>query len=202
MPSNTMVPDPSMDRKERVEDKTLIPTPNAHPRAGGSSRTSIHPLLPRSPPSQSYAAQHTSSQAPPTPSTSYTPASPVPPHRNGDMYSENSALLNGPPPAYTPSPVSPTTTNEPVERSYSTFPEHRLESAIPPDREPESMGVPPYEPNERTPLSSVAKLTPTKKRWLKHFGIAVLVLIIFTMLTTATFRHDKSVSLMLYFYKM
>ncbi|KAH7369761.1 hypothetical protein BKA65DRAFT_387535 [Rhexocercosporidium sp. MPI-PUGE-AT-0058] len=191
--SNTMVSDPSIDRKERVEDKTLIPPPNAQQRAGGSSRTAIHPLLPRSPPSQSYASQHTSSQSPPT-STIYTPASPVSPHRNEEMFSENSALLNGPPPAYTPSPVSPTTTSDPVERSYSTFPEHRLESAIPPTREPESMGAPPYEPSERTPLASVPKLTPTRKRWLKQFGVAVLVLIIITMFTTATFQHDKSVS--------
>ncbi|KAH7382903.1 hypothetical protein BKA64DRAFT_683500 [Cadophora sp. MPI-SDFR-AT-0126] len=190
MPSNTMVADPSLDRKERVEDKTLIPTPNVQQRAGQSSRTSMHPLLSRSPPSQSYASQQASSQSPPTP-TSNTPVSPVSPHRNEEMFSENSALLNGPPPAYTPSPVSPTTTSEPVERSYSTFPEHRLESGIPPAREPESMGAPAYEPTENTPLASIKKLTPTKKRWLKHLGIAVLVLIIFTMFTTATFRHDK-----------
>ncbi|KAH9214952.1 hypothetical protein DL95DRAFT_364973 [Leptodontidium sp. 2 PMI_412] len=191
MPSNTMVSDPSIDRKERVEDKTLIPTPNVQQRAGGSSRTPAHPLLSRSPPSQSYASQHTSSQSPPS-STIYTPTSPVSPRRNEEMFSENSALLNGPPPAYTPSPVSPTATNDPVDRSYSTFPDHRLEAAIPPTREPESMGVPPFEPSERTPLASVPKLTPTRKRWLKHFGIAVLVLIIFTMFTTSTFRHDKS----------
>ncbi|PVH87915.1 hypothetical protein DL98DRAFT_566312 [Cadophora sp. DSE1049] len=190
MPSNTMVADPSLDRKERVEDKTLIPTPNVQQRAGQSSRTSMHPLLSRSPPSQSYASQQTSSQSPPTP-TSYTPVSPVSPRRNEEMFSENSALLNGPPPAYTPGPVSPTTTSEPVERSYSTFPEHRLESGIPPAREPESMGAPAYEPTENTPLASIKKLTPTKKRWLKHLGIAVLVLIIFAMFTTATFRHDK-----------
>ncbi|KAK0113790.1 hypothetical protein ONS95_014040 [Cadophora gregata] len=190
MPSNTMVADPSLDRKERVEDKTLIPTPNIQQRAGQSSRSSMHPLLSRTPPSQSYASQQASSQSPPTP-TSYTPASPVSPHRNEEMFSENSALLNGPPPAYTPSPVSPTTASEPVERSYSTFPEHHLESGIPPLREPESMGAPAYEPTENTPLASIKKLTPTKKRWLKHFGFAVLALVLFTMFTTATFRHDK-----------
>ncbi|KAL2072416.1 hypothetical protein VTL71DRAFT_11759 [Oculimacula yallundae] len=188
MRSNTMVPDPSMDRKDRVEDKTLIPTPNASQRAGGSSRTSIHPLLPRSPPSQSYASQHASSRSP-TASTSYTPTSPISSPRNEEMFSENSALLNGPPPAYTPSPVSPTTTSEPADRSYSTFQESRLESGLPPTRQPESMGVPSYEPNESTPLT---KLTPVRRRWLKHFGIAVLVLIVFTMLTAGTFRHDKS----------
>jgi len=192
MPPNTMVADPSLDRKERVEDKTLIPTPNVQQRAGQSSRTSMHPLLSRSPPSQSYASQPASSQSPPTP-TSYTPVSPVSPRRNEEMFSENSALLNGPPPAYTPSPVSHITTSEPAERSYSTFPEHRLESGIPPAREPESMGAPAYEPTENTPLASIKKLTPTKKRWLKHMGIAVLVLVIFTMFTTATFRHDKEV---------
>lgn len=190
MPPNTMVADPSLDRKERVEDKTLIPTPNVQQRAGQSSRTSMHPLLSRSPPSQSYASQPASSQSPPTP-TSYTPVSPVSPRRNEEMFSENSALLNGPPPAYTPSPVSHITTSEPAERSYGTFPEHRLESGIPPAREPESMGAPAYEPTENTPLASIKKLTPTKKRWLKHMGIAVLVLVIFTMFTTATFRHDK-----------
>ena len=64
MPPNTMVADPSLDRKERVEDKTLIPPPNVQQRAGQSSRTSMHPLLSRSPPSQSYASQPASSQSP------------------------------------------------------------------------------------------------------------------------------------------
>ncbi|CZT42637.1 uncharacterized protein RSE6_02572 [Rhynchosporium secalis] len=187
LPSNTMVPDPSMDRKEWVEDKTLIPPPNAQQRLGESSRTiPVHPLSSRSPPSQSYASQHASSHSP---NTSNTPASPIAPSRNEDMVSENSALLNGPPPAYTPSPVSPTTTNEPSNRSYSTFQDHHLEAGTPPTRQPESMGVPTYEPTERIPLK---ELTPAKKRWLKHFGIAVLVLIVFTMLTAGTFHHDRS----------
>lgn len=189
-----MVQDPSIDQK--VEDKTLIPPPNAQPGAGRSSMSSNHPLLSRSPPSQSYASHHAaSSNSPPSPS-SYTPVSPVSPRRNEESFSEHSALLHGPPPAYTPSPVSPTTPHESIDRSYSTFPEHRLEAQVgfPPPREPESMGVPVHEPTERTPLAA-GPLKTTNKRKLMHFAAAALVFVLIVVFMTTTFSHDKSVSM-------
>lgn len=189
--SNAMVQDPSVDQK--VEDKTLIPPPNAQPGAG---RSSSHPLLSRTPPTQSYASQHaTSSNSAPSPSSN-TPVSPISPRRNEHMFSEHTALLNGPPPAYSPSPVSPTAPHEPVDRSYSTFPEHSLEAqpAFPPNREPESMGVPVYEPTERTPLAA-EPLKTNKRRRLLHFGIAALVFILVVVFMTTTMKQEKSVSL-------
>lgn len=155
VPSN-IVQDPSISKDDKAEDKTLIPPPSVQSRTGGSSRTSLHSVLPRSLPTHNYAS-HRSDNASNTASP-HSPTSPISSRRTGAMRSERSALIDGPPPAYTPSPevpTSPQSPREPEERSYSTFPEHHLERGYLPRREPESMGGPiEEEPDERTPLSN------------------------------------------------
>lgn len=161
---NNLVQDPSISKDDKAEDKTLIPPSSVRSRTGGSSRTSLHSILPRSLPSHNYASHRSdnaSSRGSHTRSgSSYTPTSPVSSRRVDEMFSERSALIHGPPPAYSPSPDVPQSPRDIEGRSYSTFPEHHLERGFLPSREPESMGGPiesEPEPDETTPLSSEPK---------------------------------------------
>jgi hypothetical protein len=205
VPSN-IVQDPSISKDDKAEDKTLIPPPSVQSRTGGSSRTSLHSVLPRSLPSHNYAS-HRSDNASNAPS-SHSPTSPVSSRRTDGRPSERSALIDGPPPAYTPSPdilVSPQSPQDPEERSYSTFPEHHLERGYLPRREPESMGGPiEEEPDERTPLSSEPYREPYSepkpervslcRRITRHILRAALFVVVVISLVAAIRGRSVSVN--------
>jgi hypothetical protein len=67
------------------------------------------------------------------------------------MYSEETPLVSGPPPAYSPNPSSRLSPQRVVEHRYSTFP--REEGGFVPARAPESMGRPVDNVFERHPLA-------------------------------------------------
>lgn len=200
---NAMVVDPSIDSKP--EAKTLIPPPTARSSAGQNSRASIHALHPQSPLSQSYASRHASRNAPPSP-PSHAPVQHISTRQDEEMDSESSALINGPPPAYTPSPISPTasqstplipTTSPEASSSstYNTFPEEHLERGYLPRRDPESMGSPvDVPPSERTPLSATPSKPSKRREIIKKILVAAIILAVITAIMTSTFRHGSSVS--------
>jgi hypothetical protein len=203
---NVMVPDPSMDDK-KVEDKTLIPTPHPQASTGGTSRSSLYPML-QTPSSRPYASPP-SSENNSSPPTAYTPTSRMSSRRH-NSFSEHTPLMNIPPPAYSESPVpsspgnasqnqiphSPTHTRN--NSTYSTFPEHHLERGFQPPREPESMGGPP-DADERTPLSR-DKPSPSRRRLIiKKLIFVALVFAIIGSLVTAILYSKMPVSITDYF---
>ncbi|KAK2629002.1 hypothetical protein QTJ16_002105 [Diplocarpon rosae] len=188
MASNSMLQDPTIGCDRKFKDKPLIPPPNTR-RPGQSSGDTIHPLLARSPPVYSYATPHARPHTPLSPSPD-THISPVSPHRSEDMFSEQNHLLGGTPPAYSRIPTSPATLHEPIDRSYSFFPDYHLEAGLPSPREPGSMGAPVDEPTGRSPLAAGPLKTGSRQTVLK-FAIAALVLALVTMLMNSTFHHDN-----------
>jgi hypothetical protein len=121
--------------------------------------------------------------------------------------------MNGPPPAYSPSP-EPTSsaTQEPSQPSplsqstqpsqpspitYNTFPEQHLERGFLPRREePESMGSPEELPNESTPLSRRYRSRSRSpcRNILRKLLLVALVFTVTTTLLTTIFRGLQSVS--------
>ncbi|KAI3394567.1 hypothetical protein diail_2558 [Diaporthe ilicicola] len=95
---------------------SLNPNPNPNPNPstttfgpGQQSRYAFGPGLSSAPSSQRYTPSSSSYTAAAAPSRS---------HRSGTIYSERSSLFSDAPPAYTPSPTSPTTT---APSNYQTF---------------------------------------------------------------------------------
>ncbi|KAE8448287.1 hypothetical protein EG329_009718 [Mollisiaceae sp. DMI_Dod_QoI] len=192
VPAN-VVQDPSLSKDDKAEDKTLIPPPSAQSRTGGSSRTSLHSVLPRSLPSHNYASRRNDNAS--NPPSSYNPTSPVSPGRADGMPSERSTLIHGPPPAYSASPEVPLPPQEQEGRSYSTFPEQQLERGYLPDREPESMGGPTEEePNESTPLSSEPKPERVSifRRIITKILLAALFVAVVISLTAIILRRPSN----------
>ncbi|KUJ14797.1 uncharacterized protein LY89DRAFT_720265 [Mollisia scopiformis] len=187
---NTIVQDPSISKDDKAEDKTLIPPPSVQSRTGGSSRTSLHSVLPRSLPSHNYAS-HRSDNAPSNSPSSYTPTSPVSPRRRDAMFSERSALIHGPPPAYSSSPPEvPLSPRETEGQRYRTFPEHHLERGFLPGREPESMGGPveheeehEQESNETTPLTNEPK--PARLSVCRGIAKKILLIALFVVVVVS-----------------
>jgi hypothetical protein len=180
MASNAMVPDPSLDRKDAAqEDKVLISRSETRTQSGGPSRSTTSPTLGQLFPSQNYASSQSNNR--PTPSSSSdAPSSPVSQRRtDSNIFSEPSHSMQGPPPAYTPS--SPTTSSHSTHnRSYSTFEPNRLEQGLPSSTEPQSMGRPAEDPDERTPLSYNQIRKPSQRRFLirKLLFIALVIAIL------------------------
>jgi len=200
MRRDVMVPDPSMDNK-KVEDKTLIPTPNPQAPAGGTSRSSLSAVLPQSASSRPYMSLPSNENIPSSLPNTYTPI-PRMSSRRPASFSEHPPLMNiPPPPAYSesPDPSSSTSSQSRPPRSpqhsrnestYSTFSEHNLERGFLPPREPQSMGGL-VDADERTPLSG-DKPGPSRTRLvikkllfiaLVFAAIAALASIIFTSKT-------------------
>jgi hypothetical protein len=202
---DVMVPDPSMDDK-KVEDKTLIPTPHPQASTGGTSRSSLYPML-QTPSSQPYASPPSSENNSSSP-TGYTPASRMSSRRH-PSFSEHTPLMNIPPPAYSESPVpsssgnasQPQTPHSPThsrnDSTYSTFPEHILERGFQPLHEPESMGGPP-DADERTPLSSDKPIPSRRRLIIKKLIFISLVFAIIGSLATAILYSKMPVSLTAY----
>lgn len=146
---NRTVQDPSVDSKP--EPKTLISPPHLR-STGGASGSSLgsSDFHPSSPPARR-------ALSPPSIDTRISSSSNVPyslpssgastPTQN--MYSEESPLVSGPPPAYSPNPTSPSVPRQVIEHRYSTFPQE--EGGFTPARAPESMGQPVDNVNERSP---------------------------------------------------
>lgn len=199
MPSNHTVPDPSIDMK--TEPKTLIPPPSTRQQQnnGSPSTTSIHELFSMTPPMPSDASIQSTTNVPAP--RSYTPISPVQPQDEG-IFPEHMPLMNGPPPAYTPSPVSPVTSrstplNPSSGRIYSTFPEQYLEQGLFTNRHPESMVGTPEEPNERTPLSTPIVVKSRRRKIGKSICLAlVLGVVMFSLLLTMFYKRTSAVSLL------
>lgn len=195
-----VVSDPSMRKEDKPEDKTLIPPPNAQNRTGSSSRISNHPAQPRSLPLHNYASLRgdNASRSP----SSYTPTSPVSSRPNNEMFNEQSNLVNGPPPAYSPTedtPQSPQSPHEAEPRRYSTFLENQLERGYLPGREPQSMGAPEQVPDETTPLSREPKPIRASicRRITKKVLFVALFIVVVITLTTAMFSKSVSTKLSL-----
>ena len=166
MPPNTMVQDPSLDSKE--EPKTLIAGRNAQAIIEMNSRSNSgatnSPVVPHSTASHNYASSFSSQNAASS-SNIYTPSSPSSSRRTDNLFS-HTHLIHGPPPAYSAT-VTPTTNPSqglPPDRSFSTVSQTLLEQGLPTHHEPESMGVPVDEPNERTPLSSNSIRSSSNRR--------------------------------------
>jgi hypothetical protein len=215
--AQAMVPDPSIEDSKEPEAKTLIP-PHLLESMGRDSRVSHYSS---SLPSQSYASAHSAGTSVPSRS-SYMPTSPVSSRRLDGLFPRRPASMNGPPPAYTPSPEptssptqEPSQPNQPVQPiqpppsqpvqpsqqsppspvSYNTFPEQHLERGFLPRREePESMGSPDEIPSESTPLSrSTRRRSPCRNFLRKLLHVALVFTVTITILT-AIFGHSKSVS--------
>jgi hypothetical protein len=115
---NAMVPDPSIEVDSKPEAKTLIP-PHLLESMGRGSRISNHSS---SLPSHSYASAHSASNSFPSRS-SYIPTSPVSSRRLDDLFPRRPASMNGPPPAYSPSPEpTSSSTQEPSQPSHPSQP--------------------------------------------------------------------------------
>jgi hypothetical protein len=190
VPSGAMVPDPSQASRDNksVEDKVLIPTyrPGASTNSGEASGTTNSPTLAQLHPhtSHHYASPTTNTasnpapiRSPPSSSASNTPSSPRSSRRTDPLHPSLAPVMGVPPPAYSPSPISP---QAPQGRSYNTFDrqqpqqehqqqqgehleDHRL------SRDPESMGRP-YgagssneDPHESTPLYARVERNPRRR---------------------------------------
>lgn len=187
-----VVSDPSLRKEDKPEDKTLIPPPAVQNRTGGSSRTSLNSILPRSHPSHNYASLRGSDNASRSPS-SYTPTSPVSSRRRNEMFTERSTLLHGPPPAYSPAEETPRSPQGTEARRYSTFIENQLERGYLPGREPESMGAPEQPSDETTPLSRGSKPLRASifRKITKKFLLVALFVVVLISLTTAMFSKSS-----------
>jgi hypothetical protein len=191
-----LVQDPSIDYKP--EPKTLIAPPQQS-STGGTSRSSLHSLLPRSPSAQHYASPqlqlNTSNSHVSFDSPSSIASSPT-----EDMFLEiTTPLTSGPPPAYSPSPAPPSLPQEAPEQRYSTIPEE--ERGFLAHREPESMGGPIEGPDERTPLSvsrrresPFRKMTKTIRKAIKKTLLAALLIVVALTLLLHFFMNRSSVS--------
>jgi hypothetical protein len=210
--AQAMVPDPSIENSKEPEAKTLIP-PHLLESMGRGSRISNHSS---SLPSQTYASAHPASNSVPS-SSSYMPTSPVSSRRLDDLFPRRPASMNGPPPAYTPSPEStfsstqepsrpiqpssrgspssPSQQSPPSPITYNTFPDQHLERGFLPRREePESMGSPEEIPSESTPLSRSPRRRSPCRNLLRKLLLVALVFTVTSTLLTAIFGNLKSVS--------
>jgi hypothetical protein len=212
--ANAMVPDPSIE-DSKPEAKTLIP-PHLLESMGRGSRIPNHSS---SLPSHSYAsAQSASTSVPSHPS--YIPTSPVSSRRLDDLFPRRPASMNGPPPAYSPSPEPaffssqessqpsqpsprsqssqpspPSQASQLIPTAYNTFPERHLQRGYLPRREePESMGNPEELPNESTPLSCESRRSSPCRDILRKLLLIALVLTVTTTLLATIFGGFKSVS--------
>lgn len=214
MPSNVYVPDPTVDRKD-TEDKVLIPgqtpggarhsrQPDSASRSGETSQSNtnsrhrpashLYPSIAfASPPPSSNTDAYASSsntESTPTPSTNtQAPSSRIAHPRTNTSYSETTPLMSAPPPAYSPSPISPTSPQSQQGRTCNTF------SPVPPSQLPESMGRP-EEPSERDSLTAGNYLeqlrrrdqkrgSPRRERVRKFLLLALLIVVFITFMTTS-----------------
>ncbi len=198
-----LIQDPSVD--DKLEPKTLI-SPPQHSSTGGTSRSSLHSSLPLSSSvSHNYAApQSSSSNTPIGPSSLYGPPPPRTSRRPQNILSEHTPLmLNGPPPAYSPSPISPALPEDANGRRYSIFPEQHLERGLPPQSQPQSMGRPQDIATEGAPLigdtnpaqnSPYRKILRNTRRYLKNILLFLLLLATVLAIMKSFLRGKSSVS--------
>jgi len=187
MPTHMMVPDPSQ-RCNSADDKVLIARREARSESEGQSRSSDTPSLAQMYPSAAYASPRSSNTvSSPAPNT---PASPVSP--NGFA-----PVSPAPPPAYSVPPAGSLSSPVlPESRTYSAFEPHMLEHGFSSNFEPESMGRPIEEADERTPLSR----RPTKKTGRSRIRTIVqkllflaLVFAVISGIMTSIFSWNTSV---------
>lgn len=213
--ANAMVPDPAIE-DSKPEAKTLIP-PHLLESMGRGSRISNHSS---SLPSHSYASAQSASTSVPSHSSSI-PTSSVSSRRLDDLFPRRPASINGPPPAYSPSPEPalsltqesnqpsqpsrrsqsshprpPSPASQLIPTTYNTFPERHLQRGYLRRREePESMGNPEELPNDSTPLSRESRRRSSPCRdILRKLLLVALVLTVTTTLLATIFRGFKSVS--------
>ncbi|KAG0647132.1 hypothetical protein D0Z07_7324 [Hyphodiscus hymeniophilus] len=197
MASNRMVPDPSLDRKDAAEeDKVLIPRSETRNESGSTSRSATSPTLQHLFPSQNYASSQSDNRIrPAASSTSNTPSSPASRRRtDNELFVDPRDSMQGPPPAYTPS-SPPTSSHSNHNRSYSTIEPSQLERGLPTPSnvEPQSMGRPSEDPNERTPLANnEIKKTSRRRTFLRKFLFIALVFaaVVAIMSTLVKWEND------------
>jgi hypothetical protein len=190
IPTNTLVQDPTIGRDTKAEAKVLIPTPVPQSRTGRTSRSGPSQSVPPHP----YASVRSSDRSSSSP-ISYTPVSPTSPRRREELFTEQTPLMNGPPPAYSASPEPSTSETSENERRYSTFPEHHLERGFLPRSEPESMGIPTDISDETTPLSEERprrqKRYHRRQKFIKKFLFIALVLAVIFAIFHPLFNRKK-----------
>src|SRR6266536_4776613 len=167
--ANPMVSGPSIDCKEEPEAKTLIPTPRR--ASTGSTSRMGQSSLPHFGASHNYASPTSNENLSTSPTSTHSS------RRREVSFSENTPLMHNPPPAYSAT-LSPTSTSsqDQSETSYNTFPEHHLERGFLQPREPESMGGPVDDPNERSPLVNEGIRYSPRRRRVKRILFVALVL--------------------------
>ncbi len=202
MPRRT-VTDPSVE-DTKPEPKVLVPISNRQAAGVESgSRTSLNSILPQPSTRHNYASPRSNTNA--STSSAYTTSSPsnasVPPaspHR-GDILSEQTPLINGPPPAYSRNPEPLIFHSNPNnDPTYSRLPEHYLEHGYLLSRDPQSMGRAAEEPSETTPLSGqpvrghpAGKFTLWKA--LRKILFAVFVIAFIFTISMTIVRRSKAV---------
>lgn len=201
-PLNSMVPDPSQSSDDKtVEDKVLISRPEPRTGSGSSSLPANSPTLEQLLPTHNNASAMSSAYG-----TSSPAASSPPPPRPLNRIHPDALIMGGlpPPPAYSPSPASPTPQVLPSPRSpedsrnYNTFGdrplEGRLEEGILPRREPETMGRPEEEPNEATPLAGVQfKRNSARRSIITKILFLALIIAVLSSIVTALIKRKDSV---------
>jgi len=135
MPTNELVPDPSLPSDSKAaEDKVLIPRGEARQNSEMGARATDSPTLSQLYPSHTDTSAAASNNTPSSP-VSNAASSPVLARRLNSVYSERTPLMNAPPPAYSASPPSPISVIAPDDRNYSTFTPRQLEQGQPPLQE-------------------------------------------------------------------
>lgn len=193
-----LVPDPSLECPP--EAKTLIAGRNTEALIAMNSRANLSPVAPHHDPSMPDAAppQRSTTSSSSSDPTIYTPQSPSFSRPQSNILSHHSPSAShsfyGPPPAYSPSPTSPTSPPEglPSGRSYGTFSTSLLDQGLPTVSEPQSMGGPAEGPGERTPLSShPIRIDSSRRRIIgKILLVALFMSIIMAFLTM--FARERS----------
>lgn len=187
-PSEMMVEDPSFEASSTAQSKAQEARRQSEARSQGGDEASI-----TSPPSSTaynsrpFTPSTTAAYTPSSPSarTHATPASPK--RRSVDHYTESSSLLHPvAPPAYSPA-VSPTT-NTPAPAlagNYNTISSSQVEEGRVQYRQPESMGAPPADVTERTPLwTKQVKVSRTRKCMKNCLLVLLLAAVSLTLLVT------------------
>jgi hypothetical protein len=210
IPSSAMVPDPSQASDDKtVEDKVLIPRPGPRIGSGSSSRPTNSPTLEQLHPSHPNASAASSAHVMSSPTANSSPA----PRSFSRIHPD--ALIMGavaPPPAYSPSPPLPTSSQGPPSpqspqdsRGYNTFGqlhlEHHPEQGYRPNREPEipnsepeTMGSAEEGPSELTPLTSIRLKRRSRLRdILRKLLLVALVFAVLAPILTTILKWKDSV---------
>lgn len=197
-PQEMLVEDPSLGAGSTAESKAQEARRESAANSQEGQTPSVDaPLISRATPSQQYIPATTAAYAPSSLSAQASHSSVSPHRRTSDTYTETSSLLRpAPPPAYSPA-TSPTfsTPATNFNGNYSTITSSQVEEGQVPHREPESMGGPPEDLNNRTPLYTREIKFSRARKCMKSCLLMLLTLVIMVSLLMTLIKAGlKSVS--------